>query len=156
MMEDSVINALTRKLSELLENEPSLFVVDLYIKPGNIIKIFVDGDQGISVSQLAFLNRSLYKWTEEAGIFPNGDFSMELSSPGLDEPLKQHRQYIKNIGRPVEVVLKNGIKKEGKLTLVNDLDFVIEEEKGKGKKKELVSHTISFEETKTTKIQIKF
>ena len=47
-------------------------------------------------------NRALYKKIEEANFFPHGDFSLEVSSPGLDEPLKLYRQYKKNIGRPVE------------------------------------------------------
>jgi ribosome maturation factor RimP len=46
------------------------------------------------------------------GPFPNDDFSLEVSSPGLDEPLKLHRQYKKNIGRQVELVLQDGSKKK--------------------------------------------
>ncbi len=60
-------------------------------------------------------NRALYKQIEAEGIFPDGDFSLEVSSPGLDEPLKLKRQYQKNIGRNVEVTLQDGSKKEGKL-----------------------------------------
>ncbi|HJW29961.1 MAG TPA: hypothetical protein VJ508_12055, partial [Saprospiraceae bacterium] len=89
-------------------------------------------------------------------LFPNGDFSIEVSSPGLDEPLKLDRQYLKNIYRDVEVILKNGLKKEGKLLSVTENAIILEEEKGKGKKKELVHHTILKEEIKATKIQIKF
>ena len=47
-------------------------------------------------------------------------FHLEVSSPGLDEPLKLHRQYLKNIGRKVEVLLKDGRKIEGKLLEVNE------------------------------------
>lgn len=156
MIEESVILAIKEKLAQFLENESDLFVVDLILKPSNGIKIYIDGDQGVSISRLASLNRSLYKWTEESGLFPEGDFSMEVSSPGLGEPLKLHRQYKKNIGRLVEVILKNGIKVEGNLISVADIDLVVEEEKGKGKKRELISHTIPFADIKATKVQIKF
>jgi ribosome maturation factor RimP len=89
-------------------------------------------------------------------MFPNGDFSLEVSSPGLDEPLKLYRQYVKNIGRYVEVADKEGAQKEGKLINVTEADIVVEEIKGKGKKMETVRHTIAFENIKMTKIQIKF
>lgn len=143
------------KINELLADLPGYFLVEVSIKPTNNIKVFVDADQGAAIDQLSKINRALYKWVEE-NLFPNGDFSIEVSSPGLDEPLKLERQYLKNIGRNVEVLLKNGIKREGKLLSVSANEIVVEEEKGHGKKKELVQHTILKEEIKTTKIQIKF
>ena len=88
---------------------------------------------------------------EESSFFPNGDFSLEVSSPGLDEPLKLHRQYLKNIGRFVEVTGNDGIKKEGKLLTVTEEEIIVEEEKGKGKKKEIVQHTIPFDKYKNNK-----
>ena len=115
----------------------------------------MDADQGAAIDQLSRINRALYKWIEE-NLFPNGDFSIEVSSPGLDEPLKLDRQYLKNIGRMMEIVLKNGLKKEGKLISVSENDVIIEEEIGKGKKKEVVQHIILKEEIKTTKVQVKF
>ena len=81
---------------------------------------------------------------------------MEISSPGLDEPLKLRRQYLKNIGRYVEVILKSGIKQEGKLISATEKEIVIEEEKGNKKKKEVIQHALSYDDIKTTKIQIKF
>jgi ribosome maturation factor RimP len=110
-------------------------------------------------------NRRLYKNIEESSFFPGGDFSLEVSSPGLDEPLKLHRQYLKNVGRDVEVIRKDGIKTEGKLLSATEAEIVIEEEKarlndkvgqGKNKKKEIVTHTVPFDNIKATKIQIKF
>ena len=143
------------KLNELLTELPGYFLVETSVKPTNNIKVFVDADQGAAIDQLSKINRALYKWVEE-NLFPNGDFSIEVSSPGLDEPLKLDRQYLKNMNRMVEVVLKNGLKKEGKLISVLENEIVIEEEKGKGKKKELIQHIILKEEIKTTKVQVKF
>jgi len=141
-------------VKNLIENDNSLFLVEIKIKPTNNIKVFIDGDQGVNIDRLVQYNRALYKQLEI--MFPNGDFSLEVSSPGLDEPLKLYRQYVKNTGRYVEVLEKEGNKKEGKLINVTDESIVVEEEKGKGKKREIVQHTISFENIKSTKIQIKF
>jgi ribosome maturation factor RimP len=156
MNSEAQIQALEHKMEALISTEPDLFLVEVRIKPTNNIKVFVDGDQGVSIDKLVRYNRSLYKQIEEEGMFPNGDFSLEVSSPGLDEPLKLHRQYLKNIGRFVEVVENDGSKKEGKLLSATETELLVEEEKGKGKKKEIVLHTIALANIKTTKIQIKF
>ena len=155
MNSENQVIGVEKKLSELLTELPGYFLVETSVKPTNNIKVFVDADQGAAIDQLSRLNRALYKWVEE-NLFPNGDFSIEVSSPGLDEPLKLDRQYLKNIGRMVEIVLKNGLKKEGKLISVSENDVIIEEEIGKGKKKEVVQHIILKEEIKTTKVQVKF
>ena len=155
MNTETQVITVEQKLSELLTELPGYFLVEISVKPTNNIKVFVDADQGAAIDQLSRINRALYKWIEE-NLFPNGDFSIEVSSPGLDEPLKLDRQYLKNIGRMMEIVLKNGLKKEGKLISVSENDVIIEEEIGKGKKKEVVQHIILKEEIKTTKVQIIF
>ena len=153
---DSQIQAIEQKVMALIDPDPENFLVEVKIRPGNNIKIFVDADRGMSIDKLAQYNRSLYRQIEESGLFPNNDFSLEISSPGLDEPLKLRRQYLKNIGRYVEIVLKNGIKTEGKLMSATDEEIVIEEEKGNKKKKEIIQHSLSYDDIKTTKIQIKW
>jgi len=140
----------------LIDPDPENFLVEVKIRPGNNIKVFVDADRGISIDKLAQYNRSLYRQIEESGLFPNNDFSLEISSPGLDEPLKLRRQYLKNIGRYVEVILKSGIKTEGKLISATDKEILIEEEKGNKKKKEIIEHSLLYDDIKTTKIQIKW
>lgn len=150
------IQALEQKIMALIEGEPEIFLVEIRIKPTNNVKVFLDSDNGMSLDKLIQYNRKLYKDLEENSFFPGGDFSLEVSSPGLDEPLKLRRQYLKNLGRGVEVTRIDGEKNEGKLLQVGETEIVVEEEKGKGKKKELVQHTIPFDNIKSTKIQIKF
>ena len=150
------IQAIRQRVEALISAEPDLFLVEVRIKPANNIKVFIDGDQGISIEKLVHYNRRLYKQFEEEGFFPNGDFSLEVSSPGLEEPLKLYRQYQKSIGRYVEIIDKEGNKTEGKLISASEQEVMVEEQKGKGKKMETVQHTISFDNIKTTKIQIKF
>ena len=140
----------------MIDPDPESFLVEVRIRRGNNIRVFVDADRGISIDKLAQYNRALYRQIEESRLFPNNDFSLEISSPGLDEPIKLHRQYLKNIGRYVEVILKDGMKREGKLVNVTDGEILIEEEKGNKKKKEIIRHSLSYDDIKTTKIQIKF
>ncbi|MFI5187481.1 MAG: ribosome maturation factor RimP [Chitinophagales bacterium] len=156
MNTESQIQAIEQKVVAIIGSDPESFLVAVRLKPGNNIKVMIDADNGVSIDRLTRYNRSLYKQIEESGLFPNGDFSLEVSSPGLDEPLLLHRQYLKNIGRNVEVILKNGIKTEGKLMNTTGNEIVIEEQRGNKKNKELILHTVPYDEIKTTKIQIKF
>jgi ribosome maturation factor RimP len=145
-----------KKMIEGLLTEPKHFLVEVRIKPTNNVKVFIDGDEGIPLSELIQYNRKLYKQLEESAMFPGDDFSLEVSSPGLDEPLKLLRQYKKNVGRYVDILLNDATKKEGKLLRITDDAIVIETETGKGKKKEIKEETILFNDIKNTKIQIKF
>jgi ribosome maturation factor RimP len=170
MNEIAQIKALEQKIELLICEKPGFFLVDIKISPSNNVRVFLDADQGINIDELVQINKSLYKQIAESGIFPGNDFSLEVSSPGLDEPLKILRQYLKNIGKNVEVLRKDGIKTEGKLAAVTESSVIIEEEKarltgnnkkneggqGKNKKKEYAEHSIPFENIKSTKIQIKF
>lgn len=156
MTNDTLVQAIARMAESVVADDTSYFLVDVKIKPTNNIKVFLDGDTGISISKCADVNRALYKDLEESNLFPDGNFSLEVSSPGLDEPLKLPRQYKKNVGRYVEVVTLEGAKVEGKLIEVNDGSILVEEEKGKNKKRELIRHTLQNIDIKSTKIQIKF
>jgi ribosome maturation factor RimP len=153
MTNDTQVNRISGMIEALLASDPSSFLVDTRIAPGNHIKVFLDGDTGITIEKCVALNRALYKQLEES-VFPDGDFSLEVSSAGLDEPLKLRRQYQKNINRNVEVVTLDGQKFEGKLVNVTDNDITVEEYKGR--KKEVVSHSILFENIKSTKVQVVF
>ena len=150
------IRIIEEKVNALLANHPSHFLVEIRIKPTNNVKVFVDADEGVILSDLIEYNRKLYRQLEESSLFPDGDFSLEVSSPGLDEPLKLLRQYKKNIGRFVEITLKDSTKKEGKLVEATEDGIVIETETGKGKKKETKQESILFDQIKNTKIQVKF
>lgn len=150
------IQAIEHKINDLMASHPSHFLVEVRIKPTNNVKVFVDADEGISLAVLIDYNRKLYKLIEESALFPDGDFSLEVSSPGLDEPLKINRQYKKNIGRFVDVLLNDATKKEGKLVEVTEDGIIIEYETGKGKKKESKQEAILFTDIKQTKIQVKF
>jgi ribosome maturation factor RimP len=156
MANETQIASIRAMMESLLEGNPGDFLVDIWIKPTNNVRVAIDSDQGLPIAKCVSYNRALYKKIEEAGLFPGGDFSLEVSSPGLDEPLKLERQYRKNLGRLVEVTLSDGTRVEGKLTGINDRELQLEETKGKNKKKEVVQHSLAFDQIKSTKIQIVF
>lgn len=133
-----------------------IFLVEMKVKPTNNIKIYLDADSGLGIEKCIKINRALYRQIEEQGIYPDGDFSLEVSSPGIGEPLKQYRQYVKNKGRDVEVVDNEGGKQEGKLIEVTEEAITLESTEGKGKKAVTKQVAIPFSTIKQTKVLIKF
>ncbi len=154
MTQDTQIQAVEKLIGPLLKDD--IFLVSIKIKPTNNFKIYLDADSGLGIEKCIKINRALYKIMEEMGMYPEGDFSLEVSSPGLDEPLKLLRQYKKNIGRDVEVITNDEVKREGKLEEVTDENIKITYTEGKGKKAVLKEEEIPFTDIKQTKIQIKF
>ena len=143
-------------IQEILADYPDLFLVEAKIKPTNNIKIFIDGDNGFPIDLCVRVNRKLYKLIEEAAIYTEGDFSLEVSSPGITEPLKLQRQYAKNVGRDVEVTFKDGTVKEGTLEAIAEEDIILAYTEGKGKKAVQQKLVIPMLNIKTTIVQIKF
>ena len=140
---------------EFLSNSP-YFLVDIVRGSANKktkISVFIDADTSVSVNKCAELSRHITGKVEEELAIEDA-YIIEVSSAGVDRPLILKRQYIKNIGRNVEVVLLNGQKEKGKLSKVNDqtITLVIEKTK-KEPEKELI---IENNNIKSTKVLISF
>ena len=73
---ESQIQAIEQRVKALISAEPELFLVEIRIKPTNNIKVYIDGNHGVSVDRLVQYNRKLYKQLEEEGMFPEGDFPL--------------------------------------------------------------------------------
>jgi ribosome maturation factor RimP len=154
MIAETNIQTIEKLVEPLLVDD--IFLVSIKVKPTNNFKIYLDADSGLGIEKCIRINRALYKQIEEMGMYPDGDFSLEVSSPGIDEPLKLLRQYKKNIGRNVEVTMPDDSKKEGLLKEVTEDSFTIEQVEGKGKKAVVLNTAINFADIKQTKVLIKF
>lgn len=136
----------------------NLYLVDLSVSPSNRITVLVDGDNGITIDQCAAISRAV----EAAFNRDVEDYELEVSSPGVGQPLKITRQYLKNIGREVEVIRKNGVKVKGVLRSATDRNFTIEVEKrvlkeGEKRKKLVVEpETFDYTDIKSTKVLVSF
>jgi len=137
-------------VDKAIESESELFLVDIKVK-GNLgnqkVLVFIDGDKGVSIEQCGKISRAIGGDLEEKELF-TGKYTLEVSSPGLDHPITLHRQYVKNIGRELEVILSSGERVEGKLEEVKE-DLIALSSKGGAK-------NITFEEIKQSKIKVSF
>lgn len=137
------------------------FLVDYKIKPTNNYKIFIDSDSGFTLEKAISINRKIRKMAEEAGLYPEGDYSLEVSSPGVDVPLKLKRQYIKNIGRKLEIELMDEAADglTGKLLEADETKIIIEElplKKSRQPAGEPKKTEIPYDEIKTALVCIEF
>ena len=152
-MADIIIEKVYAMLEPLLEGT-DIFIVNIKVKPTNNIKVYLDADSGFSIQMSSSVNRKLYAQIEASQMFPDGDFSLEVSSPGVDEPLSQMRQYRKNIGRTVAVTLADTTEKTGLLKDVTETHLVLEIKDEK--KKESIVAEVPIADIKKTVVQITF
>lgn len=140
-----------------LEND-SLFLVDVVVRPGNVIVVEIDSDDAIGVDDCVELSRYIESKLDRE----IEDFELEVGSAGLTSPFKILRQYQKNIGNEVEVLTKGGQKLLGVLSSANEDRFSIVVSKmvkpEGAKKKVAVEEELSFgyEDVKYTKYIIRF
>jgi len=157
MTEDiTSIQAIETLVGQLLSETEDTFLVSINIKPTNNIKVFLDADSGLNIDKCVKINRAMYRTIEEKGWYPDGNFSLEVSSPGIDEPFKKFRQYKKNIGRNVAIILNDGNAVEGKLLEANENFIQLEHTEGKNKKAVIVVNEIPFNQIKQTTVLIAF
>ena len=128
------------------------FVVDLSLKVENrsrVVQLLVDTDTGITIDTCATLSREIGPLLEDSGLF-DGPYRLEVSSPGLDRPLRMLRQFPKNIGRPFLVRYRSGetnAEMRGTLLAVEGSELTFEPEGGP-------ATVIPFEQTLECKIEL--
>lgn len=150
---------LNQKIKEMaakgLQN-PSHFVVDVSVskyKPTKIT-VFVDGDQGISIDDCANLSRLLAEQLDEQDLIKEA-YTLEVSTPGIDHPLKLKRQYLANIGRNVKVQLTDKELLRGKLMNADEQKIILETQ-NKEKNKGLMTREILFTDIEKTIVTVSF
>lgn len=101
-----------------------LFLVEVKASPSKII-VLIDKPAGITISECTALSRHLHEVLDNSGIFEKHE--LEVSSPGMEEPMKVLNQYQKRIGREVRVLTTTGIVKNGILKAASTEGVELEE-----------------------------
>ena len=153
MIEKTTIENLVK---EKLDDK--MFIVDISVSKNNVIHVFVDGFDGITIEQCIAISRNVEHNLDRE----EEDFELEVSSPGLTESFRVLEQYVKYTGRNIAVVTVEGEKLEGLLKVADENGIVLEtskREKLEGhKKKQLVikDHKFTYNEIKSAKAVISF
>jgi ribosome maturation factor RimP len=145
-------------LDRFLAERTDLFLMDLKISGSDDVVIILDGDNGVSIQDCLDASRAIeFNLNRD-----EHDFSLKIMSAGLSEPLVLPRQYQKNQGRDLEVLLNDASKMEGKLIKADDekatflLKYRKPKEVGKGKTDVEEEREIPYTEIKKALVAVKF
>lgn len=145
------------KLAEECLEGTNRFITDVNVGKGNQINVFIDGDEGVTIAHCVEVNRHIEKHLDRE----IEDYELKVSTPGVEQPLVNLRQYSKNYGKPVEITLTDGLVKKGILQAADAEKLTIAEAvKDKNKKSKKISagesFQIPFSSVKETKVMIIF
>lgn len=156
--EMSFKDKVSQLVADFLETRNDLYLVDLKISAANDITVIMDGDEGLSLQDCLDASRAIeFNLDRE-----EQDFSLQVMSPGLSEPLAFPRQYKKNIGRELQVMLLNGEEVQGEIMAADDVQVILTlryrrpKLVGKGKEDVVEERAIPYTEIKKALIVIKF
>ena len=153
------IEALVAEQFEAEEFADCFLVEIKFISSTNTLRVFIDSDSGLNTVLCRKLSRHIESYLDESQALGE-KYVLEVSSPGLEQPLQLLRQYQKNIGRTLKLNLKEGKKQEGKLVAVTETAVTLEQEVitriKKKKIKELVQTAYPFDNIEKAKIKISF
>lgn len=148
------------QLTKLVETRLSgteMFLVEVKLSPGKLV-VLIDKPAGITISECIALNRFITEELETSGFLETHE--LEVSSPGMEQPLRVFKQYLRRIGNQVRVTTTDGLQHEGKL--VTAMPEAIELSKTTiaklNKKKETINELIRlpFDSIKETKLILTF
>lgn len=155
---ESIKQKAEKFLNEALEENPQLFLIEFSVDAKNHIRVVLDGDAAVSISDCIAVSRKIEHQMDP----DHDDFSVEVTSSGVSQPLQMPRQYIKNIGRSLEVILNDGTKIKAELVAANDSNIQLfwksKESKPVGKGKITVDKKASFayKDIKEAKVMVIF
>lgn len=150
-------NKVIRLVNEAIEENDALFLIDLVFSENNNIKVIVDGDSGVVLSECIRISRHVEHNLDRE----EEDFSLEVTSPNVTDPIVKRRQYNKNINRILKVKTEDK-KFEGKLIEINENNITLQwkarEPKpiGKGKVTMVKEQIIPFDQIEQAKVKITF
>ncbi len=156
----SISEQITGLLDKKFEEEGfrDCFLVDIN-QNNTKLEIFIDSDSNITFEKCRKISRYLEQFIDENG-WLGEKYILEVSSPGIGRPLIFKRQYVKNIGRKLEVKLKEGGKQTGILIAVHDDNVHLEEKvrvkEGKKKVNKILTHEILFNNIEKAIVKITF
>ena len=148
-----------RQIVEEWTQANGFFPVDVKVGADNLISVEIESERGsVNIDDCAALNGFIEARLDREA----EDYSLEISSAGIGQPFKVHRQYVKFIGKDVEVSLRDGRRFVGVLLSVDDASFtvnVMRKVKPEGAKRPLMQpfdETYRFDEVNSVCYHLEF
>lgn len=148
-----------RDLAQATLNNERLFIVDVIYSlkqgPSKKMVIIVDGDNGVTIDDCTHISREISKVLDDTNLIED-HYLLEVSTPGLDHPLKLKRQYKKNVGRSLKVHLKDKSIIQGKLVAADEDKITLDQEIKEGKKTEIKKGEFPYSEIEKALVLVSF
>ncbi|MFJ8747773.1 ribosome maturation factor RimP [Streptomyces sp. NPDC102441] len=148
------------RLRELLDPLVSAKELDLeeieVSKAGRrrVLRVIVDSEDGVELDTCAELSRDISQTLDETDAMGEGEYVLEVSSPGADRPLTEHRHYVRATGRLARLTLSEGGELVARILGVDDEGLDLEVPGVKGRKP--TSRRVAFDEITKARVEIEF
>lgn len=128
------------------------FLIEV-IQNGKKLEVYIDSDEGVKFRQCQKFSRAIESYLDTELILGE-DYTLEVSSPGVDRPLKFKRQYPRHLGRKLEITLAEEKMVTGKFMEFEDDELTIRVQGAK--KGQFKKMKIKFEEIVEAKVLVSF
>ncbi|GGX34434.1 ribosome maturation factor RimP [Streptomyces chryseus] len=118
------------------------------------LRIVVDSDEGVELDACAELSRSISEKLDETDAMGEGEYVLEVSSPGADRPLSEHRHYVRATGRLAKLTLNDGDELVARILTVDDEGLDLEVPGVKGRKP--TARRVAFADIAKARVEIEF
>ncbi len=119
-----------------------------------VLRIIVDSEEGVELDTCADLSRAISEKLDETDAMGEEEYVLEVSSPGADRPLTEHRHYVRATGRLARLTLNEGGELVARILAVDDEGLDLEVPGVKGRKP--TSRRISFDEIAKARVELEF
>ncbi|MFI1973148.1 ribosome maturation factor RimP [Streptomyces cinnamoneus] len=119
-----------------------------------VLRIVVDSDEGVQLDTCADLSRDVSARLDETDVMGGAPYVLEVTSPGADRPLTQHRHYVRATGRLIKAQLVEGGELVARIVAVDDEGLDLEVPGVKGRKP--TARRLAFAEIAKARVEIEF
>ncbi|WLQ40304.1 ribosome maturation factor RimP [Streptomyces laculatispora] len=119
-----------------------------------VLRIIVDSEEGVELDTCAELSRAISAQLDETDVMGEEEYVLEVSSPGADRPLTEHRHYVRATGRLARLQLREGGELVARILAVDDEGLDLEVPGVKGRKP--TSRRIAFDEIARARVELEF
>ncbi|WP_151481648.1 ribosome maturation factor RimP [Streptomyces albicerus] len=150
----------SERLRELLEPLVSSQGLDLEeievdsVGRKRVLRVVVDSDEGADLDAIADVSRALSAKLDETDAMGQGEYTLEVGTPGAERELKEHRHYVRATDRLVKFQLKDGDELVARIITVDDEGTDVEVPGVKGRKP--TAKRLVFSDIAKARVQVEF
>ncbi|MFB7995748.1 ribosome maturation factor RimP [Streptomyces sp. NPDC056002] len=121
-----------------------------------VLRVVVDSDSGADLDQVADVSRALSAKLDETDAMGEGEYDLEVGTPGAERPLTEHRHYLRAVDRLVKFQLADAADTElvARILKVDDEGLDLEVPGVKGRKP--TARRLTFDDIAKARVQVEF